>query len=137
VTFGVLLAIETSWSVLDPALAGIVALNILWSGWKVMTSSLSGLMDEAVPNDTLAKIKSVISAEAEGALEAHDLRTRHAGKVTFIDFHLVVPGHTPVSEAHDICDRIEFELKAKVPDAKVTIHVEPENKAKHRGIIVI
>ena len=55
---GVLLAIETSWSVLDPALAGIVALNILWSGWKVMTSSLSGLMDEAVPNDTLAKIKS-------------------------------------------------------------------------------
>ncbi len=137
VTFGVLLAIETGWSVLDPALAGIVALNILWSGWKVMTSSLSGLMDEAVPNDTLAKIKSVISAEAEGALEAHDLRTRHAGKVTFIDFHLVVPGHTPVSEAHDICDRIEFELKAKVPDAMVTIHVEPENKAKHRGIIVI
>jgi cation diffusion facilitator family transporter len=137
VTFGVLLAIETGWSVLDPALAGIVALNILWSGWKVMTSSLSGLMDESVPNATLAKIKSVISAEADGALEAHDLRTRHAGKVTFIDFHLVVPGNTSVSEAHDICDRIEHELKANVPDAMVTIHVEPENKAKHRGVVVV
>jgi len=137
VTFGVLLAIETGWSVLDPALAGIVALNILWSGWKVMTSSLSGLMDESVPNATLAKIKSVISAQADGALEAHDLRTRHAGKVTFIDFHLVVPGNTSVSEAHDICDRIEHELKANVPDAMVTIHVEPENKAKHRGVVVV
>lgn len=137
VTFGVLLAIETGWSVLDPALAGLVALNILWSGWKVMTSSLSGLMDESVPDETLAKIRKVISSEAVGALEAHDLRTRHAGKATFIDFHLVVPGHTSVSDAHDICDRIEHELKARVPDAMVTIHVEPENKAKHAGVIVL
>ena len=137
VTFGVLLAIETGWSVLDPALAGVVAINILWSGWKVMTTSLSGLMDEAVPDDTLSKIKAVISAEAVGAIEAHDLRTRHAGRATFIDFHLVVPGRTSVSDAHDICDRIEHELKAKVPDATVTIHVEPENKAKHSGVIVL
>jgi len=137
VTFGVLAALETGWVVLDPVLAGLVALNILWSGWKVMTASLSGLMDESVPDDTLAKIRTVISAEAVGALEAHDLRTRHAGKATFIDFHLVVPGQTSVSDAHDICDRIERELKAKVPDAMVTIHVEPENKAKHTGVIVL
>lgn len=137
VTFGVLLAIETGWAVLDPLLAGIVALNILWSGWKVMTSSLSGLMDESVADETLAKIREVISLEAVGALEAHDLRTRHAGKATFIDFHLVVPGQISVSEAHDICDRIEHQLKAKVPDALVTIHVEPENKAKHSGIVVL
>lgn len=137
VTFGVLLAIETGWSILDPALAGLVALNILWSGWKVMTTSLSGLMDEAVPEEILSNIRGVISEQAVGALEAHDLRTRHAGRVTFIDFHLVVPGQTPVSDAHDICDRIEHELKIKVPDAMVTIHVEPENKAKHTGVIVL
>lgn len=137
VTFGVLLAIETGWSILDPALAGLVALNILWSGWKVMTTSLSGLMDEAVPEEILSKIRGVISEQAVGALEAHDLRTRHAGRVTFIDFHLVVPGQTSVSDAHDICDRIEHELKIKVPDAMVTIHVEPENKAKHTGVIVL
>lgn len=137
VTFGVLLAIETGWAVLDPLLAGIVALNILWSGWKVMATSLSGLMDEAVPDETMTKIRNVISAEAVGALEAHDLRTRHAGKVTFVDFHLVVPGTTSVADAHDICDRIEREMKLKVPDAMVTIHVEPEHKAKQTGIIVL
>ncbi len=137
VTFGVLLAIQTGWAVLDPLLAGIVALNILWSGWKVMATSLSGLMDEAVPDETMAKIRNVISSQADGALEAHDLRTRHAGKVTFVDFHLVVPGATSVADAHDICDRIEREMKLKVPDAMVTIHVEPEHKAKQTGIIVL
>lgn len=137
VTFGVLLAIETGWAVLDPLLAGIVALNILWSGWKVMATSLSGLMDEAVPDETMAKIRNVISSQADGALEAHDLRTRHAGKVTFVDFHLVVPGTTSVADAHDICDRIEREMKLKVPDAMVTIHVEPEHKAKQTGIVVL
>lgn len=137
VTFGVLAALETGWVVLDPVLAGLVAINILWSGWKVTKSSLSGLMDEVVPDDVLKSIREVISAEAEGAQEAHDLRTRHAGKVTFIDFHLVVAGETTVTDAHAICDRIERALKAKVPDSMITIHVEPENKAKHSGVLVL
>jgi len=137
VTFGVLLAIETGWAILDPALAGLVALNILWSGWKVMKTSLSGLMDESVAADDLKTIREVIAIEAVGALEAHDLRTRHAGKVTFIDFHLVVPGQTTVTEAHEICDRIELALKTEVPESIVTIHVEPENKAKHTGVVVL
>ena len=137
VTFGVLAAIETGWPVLDPLLACIVALNILWSGWQVMKSWLSGLMDEAVPEHVLKTIRDVISDEAKGAREAHDLRTRHAGKVTFIDFHLVVPGDTTVTDAHAICDRIELALKTKVPDAIITIHVEPENKAKHSGVVVL
>jgi cation diffusion facilitator family transporter len=137
VTFGVLLAIVTGWYVLDPLLAGLVATNILWSGWKVMTQSLSGLMDEAVPEDTLTSVRAIISDKATGAIEAHDLRTRHAGPVTFIEFHLVVDGQTTVSDAHDICDRIEAAIKKEVPDARVTIHVEPENKAKHKGVIVV
>ena len=137
VTFGVLLDIETGWAILDPALAGLVALNILWSGWKVMKSSLSGLMDESVAAGDLKTIREVIALEAVGALEAHDLRTRHAGKVTFIDFHLVVPGQTTVTEAHEICDRIELALKTEVPESIVTIHVEPENKAKHTGVVVL
>ncbi len=137
VTFGVLLAIVTGWHVLDPLLAGLVALNILWSGWKVMSQSLSGLMDEAVPEDTLTSIRAIISDKATGAIEAHDLRTRHAGPVTFIEFHLVVDGQTTVSDAHDICDRTEAAIKKEVPDARVTIHVEPENKAKHKGVIVV
>jgi len=90
-----------------------------------------------VQDATLNRIREVISTNAEGALEAHDLRTRHAGRMTFVDFHLVVPGEMSVSRAHDICDRIERALRDEVKDALITIHVEPENKAKHTGIVVL
>jgi cation diffusion facilitator family transporter len=138
---GVLIGLLAAWAfdlpILDPALAALVAVNILWSGWQVMRESVGGLMDEAAPPETLSRIRDLISANADGAIEAHDLRTRHAGRMTFVDFHLVVPGHLPVSDAHDICDAIERALKTEIPDALVTIHVEPENKAKHAGIVVL
>lgn len=137
VLLGVGLAAATGWAVLDPVLAMLVGVNILWSGWKVMTASLSGLMDESVPAATLTSIREIISDCGTGALEAHDLRTRHAGAVTFIDFHLVVDGQTTVADAHVICDRIEASLKARLPHAQITIHVEPEHKAKHSGVLVI
>lgn len=137
VAIGVLLATVTGWWILDPLVATGVAINILWSGWKIVKESLSGLMDEAVPQGTLETVREVIAKEADGALEAHDLRTRHAGSATFIDFHLVVPGETTVFSAHEICDRIEAALKENVPGAMITIHVEPEHKQKHSGIVVL
>ncbi len=137
VILGVSLAIATGHAILDPILAAVVAVNILWSGWKVMTASLGGLMDRAVSDDMLRDIRTTISDHADGAIEAHDLRTRHAGSMTFIDFHLVVDGETPVAEAHAICDRIEAALRRQLDDAQITIHVEPEHKAKHSGVLVI
>lgn len=137
VIVGIVAAVATSWSVLDPLLAGIVALNILWSGWTVMKESLGGLMDEAAPAETQARIRDLIAINADGALEAHDVRTRHAGRMTFVDFHLVVPGDMAVSRAHDICDCLEQAIKEELDGAFVTIHVEPENKAKHQGIVVV
>jgi len=137
VAVGILLALGTGWWLLDPLVAIIVAVHILWSGFKVIRDSLSGLLDEAVPPETLQTIRDVISGQAGGAVEAHDLRTRHAGRIIFIDFHLVVPGETTVSASHAICDRIETALKSAIPDANITIHVEPEEQAKHTGIPVL
>ncbi len=137
VTLGVLLAIETGWSWLDPALAAVVAVNILYSGWRVMQESLSGLLDESLSDDVLTEVRRVIATEGVGAVEAHDLRTRTAGAATFIEFHLVVPGTLTVAEAHDLCDQVEAGLKKVVEGCVVTIHVEPEFKAKHSGILVL
>ena len=137
VLIGVGLVATTGWLQLDAALAALVAVNILWSGWKLMRESIGGLMDEAASPETLARVREIISSQAAGALEAHDLRTRHAGRVTFIDFHLVVPGSTSVSESHALCDRIEAALRERIEDAVITIHVEPEEKAKHPGGVPI
>ena len=112
-------------------------MNILFSGWRLMRESFGGLMDEAVPPDELGNIRRLVAAHAEGAIEAHDLRTRHSGRYTFVEFHLVVPGDMTVTEAHDICDRIEAALKRELDPAVITIHVEPDGKAKHRGVLVL
>jgi len=137
VLVGLALVYLTGIAQLDAVLAALVAINILWSGWGVIRDSVGGLMDVAVPADTQKTIREVISSSAEGALEAHDIRTRQAGKMTFIDFHLVVPGAMTVDAAHRICDRIEARLRDAVEEVQVTIHVEPEDKAKHAGIVVL
>jgi len=136
VAAGILLALATGWWVLDPLMATLVAVNILWSGSRLMKDSLSGLMDEAVPDETLDRIHDVISTQATGAVEAHDVRTRHAGPATFVEFHLVVPGEMTVHDAHEICDRVEAAIIAEVPDTHVTIHVEPDHKSKDSGIAI-
>ena len=97
VVIGLLLAIATGLLVLDALLAALVAVAILWQGWRLIRSSIGGLMDEAVDDGTLDRIRGAIRTHAAGAIEAHDLRTRHAGRMTFIEFHLVVPGAMPVT----------------------------------------
>jgi cation diffusion facilitator family transporter len=137
VIVGVALVFATGRQVLDPAIASLVAVHVLWSGWRLMRESVGGLMDEAAPEETLGRIRELIAANAEGAIEAHDIKSRCAGKLTFIEFHLVVPGVMQVSDAHDICDQIERVLKAEIPDTSVSIHIEPDNKRKHSGIVVL
>ena len=94
-------------------------------------------MDAAPAAAIVDRIRTLVGQAAEGAIEAHDLRTRHAGRLTFLEFHLVVPGAMTVADAHAICDRVEAALKAEMEGLMITIHVEPEGKAKHRGVIVI
>ncbi|MDK3017743.1 cation diffusion facilitator family transporter [Pseudodonghicola flavimaris] len=136
VAFGVAFAVFTGLPWLDPLMAALVAVNILWAGWGVMRHSVGGLMDEALPEEDLERIRAVIATEATGAYQAHDLRTRQAGSAIFIEFHLVVPGNSTVNAAHEVCDRVEAALESELPGAVITIHVEPEEKAKRSGIVV-
>jgi cation diffusion facilitator family transporter len=137
VLVGLILAAVTGWAILDPLLAAVVAVNILWTGWRITTSSVSGLMDESATAEIMNEIRRAIAANADGALQVHDLRTRTAGSATFVEFHLVVPGAMTVARSHEICDRIEAALHQQIPDAQILIHVEPEAEAKTKGAIVI
>lgn len=134
---GIGLAVWTGWTILDPLIAAAVAVNILWTGWGLTRASMSSLLDEAVAGEVAERIRGRISGNAEGAIEVHDLRTRSAGRATFIEFHLVVPGTMTVAAAHAICDRLEAAIRDEVPGAEVLIHVEPEGEARHRGVLVL
>ncbi|WP_336057019.1 cation diffusion facilitator family transporter [Nitratireductor sp. CH_MIT9313-5] len=131
VIVGLILALATGWLWLDPLMAVVVAINILYHGWKMVSASVQGLMDTSVDPQDLVEIEKLVAANCKGAIEFHDLKTREAGRARFIEFHLVVPSAMSVEAAHRICDRIEEAFRRDMSDAKVTIHVEPEYKAKH------
>lgn len=127
---GLVAAVLTGWSWLDPLLALVVALNILWQGSRVIASSLDGLMDRAASEEETANIREVIAANLQDVLEIHDLRTRIAARAIFVEFHMVVDAAMTVGDSHAICDRIEDALKAEIPSVRVVIHVEPDDEAK-------
>ena len=134
---GVTAAVSTGQMVLDPLLAAATGVYVLWSGVWMISTSVSGLMDTAPEPAVVNRIKRLVADSAAGAIEAHDLRTRHAGRLTFLEFHLVVPGSMTVAAAHQICDRIEDALKAEMAHLRITIHVDPEEKAKPGGVRMI
>lgn len=127
---GISIAVITGWSILDPLIALAVAVYILWNGYRLVSSSLSGLLDEAATPDIQDHVRSVIKSYGDGALQAHDIRTRQAGRVVFVEFHLVVPGIMSVAKSHMICDRIEAALVQEIQGIEIVIHVEPEHEAK-------
>jgi cation diffusion facilitator family transporter len=137
VLVGVFLAQLTGLYWLDPLLAGLVALNILWSGYQLLKMSVAGLMDMAPDQTTQDAISGAIAESGAGALQAHDIRSRRSAQSTFIEFHLVVSGDMTVHQAHALCDRIEAALRRNIPGARITIHVEPENKAHAQGGITL
>jgi len=139
-TFGIVVALIGAallrLPILDPVIALAIAAQIAVLGGLTVLRSLSGLLDEAPPPRMTARVHDLVRTHATGALEAHDLRIRQAGPASFLEFHLVVPGEMTVARAHDICDRIEGALRDEMPGVVITIHVEPEVKAKHEGVLV-
>lgn len=121
-----------TWAVLDPLLAMGVAVHILWTGLALLRRSIDGLMDAALPEAEMQRAQTIIAAQLAADAAFHALRSRKSGARRFLDFHLLVPGHTTVDEAHRLCDRIEQALRAELPQASITIHVEPrENHRAH------
>jgi len=131
VLIGLVLALVTGYAILDPVLAILVAVNILWQGYKVIAHSVGGLMDRALEPDEEAAVREAIATHSVGALGVHDLKSRRAGAAAFIDFHLVVPADMSVEAAHAICDRLEDAIKGIIAGATLAIHVEPESENPH------
>jgi len=123
---GVGLAWFTGWLWLDPAIALLVAANIVWTGWKLLQRSAEGLMDASLPPEELASIEEVLQRYRLQGLEFHALRTRQAGSRAFVTLHVLVPGEWTVKQGHDWSERIEADLVAVAPHASVFTHLEPK-----------
>ena len=122
---GVILVQTTGWLRLDPVIAIVVALQILWTGWGLITRSFSGLMDRAVPDEDRAVIVEVLETLRRDGGDYHMLRTRVAGAKSFVDVHVLVPGKMTVQQGHDLAERLEKEISGKLPHVEVLTHLEP------------
>jgi cation diffusion facilitator family transporter len=122
---GVGLVWLTGWLWLDPALALLVAMNIVWTGWQLMQRSAAGLMDVSLPAEQLAQVEALLTGYRTRGLEFHALRTRQAGSRAFVTLHVLVPGSWTVQVGHDWSERIEADIRLALPHAHVTTHLEP------------
>ena len=125
VVVGLCLAMITGWLVLDPIIAILVALNILWTGGQLIRQSIGGLMDEVDP-ETEAKIKSLLDPiTLNQGIEYHALRHRSTGSTLWMELHLLFPKGILLENAHAIATQIEDRLKNNFPTrTEVITHLE-------------
>ncbi|MCS7279223.1 MAG: cation diffusion facilitator family transporter [Thermodesulfobacteriaceae bacterium] len=143
-TIGVLIGFWISLSlnlwILDRIIALLIGISILYLGFKILKTSCSSLLDESLSQNQIDSILKIIKEtlknhqHKENIYEIHDLKTRKSGRKGFVEFHLTVSGHLPVKEAHLVCDEIEEKIKERYPEISVTIHIEPEEKAKEEKL---
>ena len=125
VLIGLVLVRLTGISMLDAIVALFVAVLIARTAYMVMNKSLSGLMDTRLPKNEEESIRSCIMNRGDLIVGFHNLRTRKSGSQRFIDFHLIMPKHVSVDDAHNVCDQLERDIATRLIRSKVTIHIEP------------
>jgi cation diffusion facilitator family transporter len=126
---GIVAVVLTGRERLDPIIALLVALNIVRTGVQLLGRSAGGLMDHALGPAEQAEIQAVLDAHREDGVEFHALRTRQAGRRAFVSLHLLVPGAWTVQQGHDLAERVERDLRERLPYATVFTHVEPREDA--------
>lgn len=135
---GVGLVAVTGWLPLDALVAIAVAVNILWTGYTLVSASTRGLMDHAMPAAEVALVRAALSevSSAHENVEFHALQTREAGRQRFVSVHVLVPGEWSVARGHDLLEDLEDAIKAAVPGSEVHTHLEPlEDPRSYEGVV--
>lgn len=101
-----------------------IALYILYSAVVMFWEAMQALLDKALPKDEVEQIWAIVNAQPN-IISIHDLKTRRAGAVRFIQLHLEMRDELTLMQAHDISDELEQKLLAAFPQSEVIIHQEP------------
>lgn len=125
VIVGVGLVAVTGWSRLDAVVAIAVAINIIVVGWRLVRDSTMGLMDTVIPDAERGVVDDVLDGFRTSGVDFHDVRTREAGHLRFVQMHMLVPGDWTVRRGHDLAEDVEETLRGAIDDLRCTIHIEP------------
>jgi cation diffusion facilitator family transporter len=114
----------TGWQALDPAVAVLVAVNILAAGVQIVRKSALGLLDTALPAAEITQLRAVLDRYQSGGVQYHALRTRQSGSRRFVSLHVLVPGQWSVDRGHHLLEKIEADLRGALPNVAVFTHLE-------------
>jgi len=120
----VLLVMITDIFILDPIIAIIVALNILFTGYKLIRESVGGLMNEANPKTFKKLSDTLIQMKKNYWIDLHELRFWQSGDKVFIDFHLILPYYFNIKQTHEEENTIEEKLQKDFSNADLKIHFD-------------
>ncbi len=129
VAMGLVGALVTGWTILDPIIAALIGLAILWTAFRLVSGSTRVLLDESLPEEELDVVERVIEScvRSEAAIRGfHKLRARKSGPQRHIDFHLQLKAEITLGEAHKISDDLEERIRRSLPNSDVLIHLEDD-----------
>jgi cation diffusion facilitator family transporter len=127
---GVGLVALTNIQLLDPIIALLVAVNIVFTGISIMKKSALGLMDTSVSKEDLLRIKTILDTYKTKKVTYHGLMTRQSATRSFMSVHILVPGTWTVQKGHDVVDELELEICKSFPKMNVMTHLEPAEDSK-------
>lgn len=125
VVIGVALVAATHWEILDPIVAILVGLNITFTGYKLVISSLAGLMDAALPDEANERLVEVLATFQSEDVRFHGLQTRQSGRDSYANVDLLVPGSWSVAQGHRKAEEVSAAMTKAIDGLRVLIHVEP------------
>ena len=118
----------------DGLFAVLIGLYIIGGSMHIGKNAVNVLLDSSLSSADNQIIMQRILATA-GVDSIHDLKTRQAGPQIFIQCHVVMDGDLTLNRAHEIANLVEKNLLEIAPDADITIHMEPNDKATLDGIV--
>ncbi len=129
VVIGVLIVWLTGIAWLDPIVAIIVALHILYTAYALMRNAFQGLLDEACPEITALLLQCLEQMVVEGKISGyHQLRHRQTENIIWIETHILLPADMTTGDAHHRITEMEETIQHLFPHQKthITTHVEPD-----------
>lgn len=125
VVIGIALVTLTSKPLFDALSASLVALFVLYTGYKILKKAVAGLVDTALDAPDAARVEAALATFRTAEIFFDAPRGRKAGRHFFVHLVMRVPGTWSVREAHDLADKVERAVSAALSSASVDIHVEP------------
>jgi len=124
-SFAGILGARIAFPILDSVASIVICLFILKAAYDIFMDAISKMTDRACDGEIVEKIKCIVLAQ-EGVCGLDDIKTRLFGSKIYVDLEICADSRLPLSDAHEIAERVHREIERAFPSCKhCMVHVNP------------